>query len=301
MGGLQASQIGFAASSGPVERYFPIARRHRVGWLEFSCQNPVNFPQTFDRARIRRVRALVERSGIRCGLHSASFVNTAEIMPTVRKAAEAHLREYVDLTKALGCEYLVVHCGFHFSAYLDRVRAALYETMARCVEYGERRKVPLVIENMNRLPGDSEFQYLGVTVAEFRDLFRRIRSPNLGLALDVAHCELLPGGTPPFVRAFPERIHSAQLSDNRGTVDEHMTIGAGRIDFGRVLGALGRIDFTGPLIIELFDVPKKLRSLGRLRRLLAEDGRRPAVRPGRRRRGRASASPGRRPARSRRA
>ena len=203
---MQASQIGYAASSGPVERYFPLARRQSVSWLEFSCQNPVNFPQTFDRARIRRVRSLIERSGVRCGLHSASFVNTAEIMPTVRKAALAHLREYVDLTGALGCEYLVVHCGFHFSAYLDTVRAALYETMARAVEYGERRRVPLVIENMNPLPGDSEFQYLGVQVEEFQALFDRIRSPYLGLALDVAHSELVSGGTVSFVRAL-RRAH----------------------------------------------------------------------------------------------
>ena len=249
----------------------------------------MNFPQTFDRARIRRVRTLIERSGIRCGLHSASFVNTAEIMPTVRKAAAAHLREYVDLTAALGCEYLVVHCGFHFSAYLDTVHAALYETMARSVEYGERRRVPLVIENMNQLPGDSEFQYLGVRVDEFQRLFDRIRSPYLGLALDVAHCELLPGGTPPFVRAFPDRIHSAQLSDNRGRVDEHMTIGEGTIDFRRVLGALERIRFAGPLIIELFDVPKKLASHRRLLALLSEDGRRRA-------RGRTAARPSRRAA-----
>jgi sugar phosphate isomerase/epimerase len=269
---VQPSQIGYAASSGPVERYFPLARRHSVAWLEFSCQNPVNFPQTFDRGRIRRVRALVERSGIRCGLHSASFVNTAEIMPTVRKAALTHLREYVDLTHALGCEYLVVHCGFHFSAYLETVRAALYETMARAVEYGERRRIPLVIENMNPLPGDSEFQYLGVRIEEFHRLFARIRSPYLGLALDVAHCELLPGGTASFVRAFPARIHSAQVSDNRGRVDEHLTIGEGTIDFRRVLGALRRIRFAGPLIIELFNVPKKLVSHRRLLALLAEDG-----------------------------
>jgi sugar phosphate isomerase/epimerase len=283
MAELSSGQLGFAASSGPVERYFPLARRHGLSWLEFSCQNPVNFPQTFDRARIRRVRALVERSGIRCGVHSASFVNTAEIMPTVRKAAEQHLREYVDLTAALGCEYLVVHCGFHFSVYLDRVRAALYETMARCVDHAGRRGIPVVIENMNRLPGDSEFQYLGVTVEEYRDLFRRIRSPYLGLGLDVAHCELLPGGTLPFVRAFGDRIHSVQLSDNRGRVDEHMAIGEGTIDFRRVLGALRRMDFTGPLIIELFDVPKKLLSLRRLRALLAGGGRRSPVRRGRRR------------------
>jgi sugar phosphate isomerase/epimerase len=152
------------------------------------------------------------------------------------------------------------------------VRKALYETMARSVEYGEKRRVPLVIENMNQLPGDSEFQYLGVRIDEFQRLFDRIRSPYLGLALDVAHCELLPGGTPPFVRAFPDRIHSAQLSDNRGRVDEHMTIGDGTIDFRRVLGALRRIQFTGPLIIELFDVPKKLRSHRRLLALLAAGG-----------------------------
>jgi sugar phosphate isomerase/epimerase len=268
MAGLRATQIGFAASSGPVERYFPLARRHRVAWLEFACQNPVNFPQTFDGARVRRVRRLIEQSGIRCGLHSASFVNTAEIMPTVRKAAEAHLREYVDLSAALGCEYLVVHCGFHFSVYLDRVRAALYETMARSVEYGERRRVPLVIENMNRLPGDSEFQYLGVTIEELQDLFRRIRSPYLGLALDVAHGELLPGGTLPFLRAFRDRLHSVQLSDNRGRIDEHLALGDGTIRFSRVLAALARMGFAGPLIIELFEVPKKLRSRTRLLQLL---------------------------------
>jgi sugar phosphate isomerase/epimerase len=75
-----------------------------------------------------------------------------------------------------------------------------------------------------------------------------------------------------FVRALGERIHSVQLSDNRGRVDEHLAIGKGTIDFVRVLGALERIRFTGPLIIELFDVPKKVVSHRRLLRLLAPAG-----------------------------
>jgi sugar phosphate isomerase/epimerase len=265
---LQPTQIGFAASSGPVERYFPLAQQHHVSWLEFGCQNPMNFPHTFHNERMRRVRRLMERSGVRCGLHSASFVNSAEIMPAVRKAAEEHLKEYIDLAAALGCEYLVIHCGFHFSVYLERVRAALRETFARAVEYGERRRVPLVIENMNRLPPESEFQYLGVTVEEFTDLFRRIRSPYLGLALDVAHCHLLPGGVARFIRSFPDRIQAVQLSDNYGTVDQHLTIGDGTVDFCHVLHLLRGIHFSGPLIIELTDVRKKLRSHSRLLRLL---------------------------------
>jgi sugar phosphate isomerase/epimerase len=281
---LSAAQIGFAAASGPVERYFPLARAHGIGWLEFAAQNPVNFPHTFDRARVRRVRALAERAGIRTGPHSASFVNTAELMPAVRAASLAHLREYVDLARALRCEYLVIHCGFHFSVYLDRVRAALYETFARATDHAERRGVPLVIENMNRLPGDSEFQYLGVTVDELQALFRRIRSPYLGLALDVAHSEMLPRGTAPFLRAFPDRIRVVQLSDNRGrgALDEHLALGEGRIDFAPVLRRLARLPFAGPLIIELFDVEKKLRSLPRLRALLERIGKTPRRRPRRR-------------------
>jgi sugar phosphate isomerase/epimerase len=193
-------------------------------------------------------------------------------MPTVRKAAEQHLKEYINLAAALGCEYLVIHCGFHFSVYLDRVWASLCETFTRAVEYAERQRVPLVIENMNRLPGDSEFQYLGVTVEEFTDLFRRIRSPYLGLALDVAHCHLLPGGVARFVRSFPDRIREVQLSDNYGTVDQHLTIGDGTVDFARVLHLLGSIQFSGPLIIELADIRKKLRSRSRLLRLLKAEG-----------------------------
>jgi sugar phosphate isomerase/epimerase len=275
---VSADQIGFAASSGPVERYFPLARRHGLRWLEFACQHPANFPHTFDRARITRVRRLMERHALRCGLHSASFVNSAEITPTVRRAVVQHLKEYVDLTVALGCEYLVIHNGYHFSVYLDRVRRALYETLAAATAYGERRKVRLVIENMNDMGPTSEFQYLGVHVDEFAELFRKVRSPYLGLALDAAHCNLLPGGTGRFVRAFADRIHEVQLSDNRGGIDEHLAVGDGTLDFGALFRQLGAVGYTGPLIVELKDVAQKVRSLERLQAVLAGPagaGRRP--------------------------
>lgn len=266
---ISPRQIGFAASSGPVERYFPLAKREGLSWLEFACQHPANFPATFDRVRIARVRRLMDRSGIRCGLHSASFVNSAEIMPIVRKAVVADLKAYVDLTKALACEYLVIHMGFHFSVYLDRVTRALYDTLAEVTEYGERKGIPLVIENMNHMGRASEFQYLGVTTDEFANLFRKIRSPYLGLALDAAHCNLLPGGTRRFVKLFGSRIREVQLSDNRGTIDEHLAVGDGTLDFGALFRQLGAIEYKGPLIIELRDVRQKQRSRARLLDVLA--------------------------------
>ena len=71
-----------------------------------------------------------------------------------------------------------------------------------------------------------------------------------------------------------------QLSDNRGIVDEHLTIGDGTVDFAGVLRLLRGIHFSGPLIIELFDIRKKLRSKTRLLRLLDTKDSRPASRRG---------------------
>jgi sugar phosphate isomerase/epimerase len=71
-----------------------------------------------------------------------------------------------------------------------------------------------------------------------------------------------------FVRAFPDRIREVQLSDNHGTVDQHLTIGEGNVDFARVLQLLRGVRFSGPLIIELTDIRKKLRSQSRLLALL---------------------------------
>jgi sugar phosphate isomerase/epimerase len=86
---------------------------------------------------------------------------------------------------------------------------------------------------------------------------------------------MLPGGTGPFIRALADRIRVVQLSDNRGrgSVDYHLALGEGRIDFAAVLRRIGRTAFDGPLIIELFDVEKKLRSLPRLRALLERPAR----------------------------
>ena len=71
-----------------------------------------------------------------------------------------------------------------------------------------------------------------------------------------------------FVRSFPDRIREVQLSDNYGTVDQHLTIGEGTVDFAQVLHLLRGIRFSWPLIIELTDIQKKLRSQSRLLGLL---------------------------------
>ena len=70
--------------------------------------------------------------------HSASFVNAAEIEPTVRKAVQQHLIDYVELAHRLEAEYVVLHFGYHFSLFMDHVFDCLIKTYDPVVELAEK-------------------------------------------------------------------------------------------------------------------------------------------------------------------
>ena len=75
------------------------------------------FPHTFTEERIKGVNELGELYSIKYGLNTASYVNTAEIMPEVRGTSEEHLLEYIRLSSEIAAEYCVIHCGYHFCMF----------------------------------------------------------------------------------------------------------------------------------------------------------------------------------------
>jgi sugar phosphate isomerase/epimerase len=261
-------EIGFTASPKPVEEYFKFASENDFERLDLGCSTPLNFPHTFTKERIKGVRALRELYGIKYGLHTASYVNTAEIMPKVREASEEHLLEYVRLSSEIAAEYCVIHCGYHFSMFRDFVMENLFKTFRAAVDLAEELDIPLVIENMNAVHPDSEIVYLGVTKEEIERVFKAVPSPYLGLALDVAHANLLPGGNEAWIESFPDKIYHTHLSDNDGVLDRHLPVGDGTIDFGRIFRLLEDIGFEGTATLEVGSEDNCIKSLIQLREIL---------------------------------
>jgi sugar phosphate isomerase/epimerase len=147
----------------------------------------------------------------------------------------------------------------------------LYKTFKSAVRLAEEINLPLVIENMNRLHPDSEIVYLGVTIDELKQVFEAVPSNKLGLALDVAHANLLPGGTQSWIEEFPDKIFHIHLSDNDGVLDRHLPIGDGGINFGEVFSQLNQIGFKGTATLEVGTEANNVKSLKRLINILGED------------------------------
>lgn len=261
-------RIARKAGPRPVEEYFEECKQLGFDYLELGCEAPDNFPHKFDDARIAGIRDLGQKYQIDYCLHSGSYVNSAEIMPTVRLAAQQHLIEYVELASKLEAQHLVIHMGFHFSQYMEATYEALLKTFTPVVALADKLKMPLVIENMNKLSDDSEINYLGTSIEELKVVFDYFDSPYLGLAMDIGHAHLLPGGIEPFIDAYGPRIGGLHLHDNDGILDRHWALGKGTIDWKRVFARMKEIGYEGSGTIELrkyedvVESKKHLQSIG---------------------------------------
>jgi len=258
------SRLGTSTGSGRLEDAFPFAVSRDIHWLELACQEPENQPHTFDRGRIATVRSLLDDSGIKGVVHSASSVNAAEIVPGVRAAAEEYLDSFVQLTHDLGCETLIVHAGFYFSLDIEERLDALRTTLENAVRRAEKLGITLTLENMNVLPESAEIRYLGCTADEVLAILEAIDSPNLTSCVDVGHAHLLPGGAAPFIEKLAGRIGHVQLTDNDGVIDDHLALGEGTLDLPSIFTALDSAGYNGPIAIELSDRAALARSLDHL-------------------------------------
>ena len=266
MKGAVRVKISLPAGPKPAENYLDIARNHGFHWIDISGSSPENFPEAFDPVRMKNLRARLEEVGLGCGIHTASYVNTAEIFATLRKGVVDHFKEFIDLGRGIGARYLIIHCGVYFRQFRTRVGECLVQTLKEATGYAEKWGIPLLMENMNRIPQtpagkpwnlsfeQPEISYLGVTVEELSDIYSKVNSPLLGFSLNVAHAHILESGFLPFLKAFGDKLGNVQISDNNGITDEHLPVGEGTVDFPALIGALKKMNFRGTLSLS---VPKE--------------------------------------------
>ena len=254
-----------ALPAGPMaaENYLEMARDHGFDWVDISGSSPGNFPENFDPARVKALRSRLEEYGLGCGIHTASYVNTAEIFEPIRKGVVQHFKDFIDLAHGLGARYLIIHCGVYFRQFKPRVEECLFRTLQEATAYAEKKGISLLMENMNRIPQalagkpwdlsfeQPEISYLGVTAEDLDRVFQKVNSPLLGFSLNVAHANLLEGGVPPFLEALGHNLGNVQISDNNGITDDHLPIGEGTVDFAGLIRQLKKMNYRGTLSLSV--------------------------------------------------
>jgi sugar phosphate isomerase/epimerase len=221
------------------------ALAHEVPYIDL-CLDQTPELLSGGKRRALRARKKLEKAGIRLGLHTLSAVNIAETSPFVSGAADEYLAAYIDAAKALGAGWIVVHGGYHFGSDKRARMDAAVKRIARAAKIAERKKVRLLLENLNPEPGHAEVHYLCNDLEECRYYFERLESAALGWSFTVNHAHIRPNRIPAFMAGLDmRRCGEVRLADCRGTHEEHLRPGEGTIDFPAIFAAIEASGYRG--------------------------------------------------------
>jgi sugar phosphate isomerase/epimerase len=180
----------------------------------------------------------------------------------IREWILKRIRASIRFGSELEARCVVVHPGW--TTATDRfMRGRAWDLNLRSLHwllrYAEEYGVSLLIENVPQ-----SLPYLMVTADDFQMFFDEMEL-KMDMTLDVAHANL-QGEAFEFMARFGDRIRHVHVSDNHGSGDEHLPVGDGSIDWGRVVSAAKGTGFTGWMVVESYSDVES--SLSRLRALV---------------------------------
>ena len=229
-------RIGVDAGTTRLEDAVQWAIDNEFFFLDFNADAGPNHMDSWSVERAREIRNMCESNGISIGLHTLSAVNVAEFSPYVSRGVESYMRASVDLANQLGCSWVVVHAGYHFSGDVTERKKASLDRLIRICKYGADTGQRILLENLNYEPEKAEVHYLAHTVEEIQLYFNAIPLEQLGWACTANHSHLVPEGVDGFIDAFGiERIGEVRLADNNGDYEVHLIPGEGTLDFSHLV------------------------------------------------------------------
>ena len=182
--------------------------------------------------------------------HLPTFLSTADLTDRLRQASIDEVLASFEVAADMRPLKVVLHPSYMMGlgAFVpESTKAHALESLEIIVKKAQGLDLCLCLENMFL-----RTQWL-INPKEFVDILAKF--PTVNLLLDIGHAHIEDAGGKKclrFIEMFPDRIGHLHVSDNFGKEDQHQPIGAGIIDFSKVVKALKGIDYDDTITLEVF-------------------------------------------------
>jgi sugar phosphate isomerase/epimerase len=170
-----------------------------------------------------------------------------------RRAAVERLKDHIEFAAKLGSAVIIGGIRGKIGLSGDRFIKGMQQgnlALKTCFEYAEEAGVALLLEPVNRYETD-----VVNTIDEGLDLIEELGSPNLRLLPDTFHMNIEERSLEESIIRAGSRIGYVHFADSN-----RMAPGWGHLDFTRILSALEKIGYEGPIGIEVLPKPDDLRA-----------------------------------------
>jgi sugar phosphate isomerase/epimerase len=242
-------------------------------YLELTMDPPQAHYSTL-RQQINSILSALASQSMNIICHLPTFVSTADLTDSIREASLSEMFNSLEVAAALGAQKVVLHPGHigGLGIYVKETALAhANSSLAAIIDRAQTLGLCLCLENM--FPKCRAF----VEPADFVEILQQF--PDLKLTLDTGHANIgNPGGRRilEFIEKFGQRIGHLHVSDNFGEHDDHIALGAGNIDFLKIVKTLKQYGYNDTATLEIFSEDRRAlkKSRDRFDRLFKSEDRR---------------------------
>jgi len=220
------------------------ASENGFDFLDFTLEPPLSY---YDRLNTGELSAALKKAKLDVVGHTAYYLPIGSPLKSVRSAAAEEIVKCLDFFDKIGAHKVNVHPDFnqpHFFTKDERLDFNI-ESLQEITGRGKKAGIDIMLENLNSDTGD-----LNVIFSEI---------PDLKFHCDVGHANLMPGecDIKMMIEKFSTRLKHVHVSDNKGGYsDLHSPLGAGLIDWHKVVTILKDIGYDNTITLEVFSPDK---------------------------------------------
>lgn len=221
------------------------AADHGFEFLDLTIEGPAADLDQLDVSALKRVLRAANMGVVG---HTAWFLPFASPVERVRRAAVEEVAAALPVFAELGAEFVNVHIVHGVRAFgREAMLHANARSFAELAECAEPHGLRIMVEH----PPEAS-----IGVNELHAVLDA--DERLGFHLDVGHAFVGGDKLDGLLKAFGKRLAHVHFSDNRGRTDDHMPLGAGRIDWQRAVRLLKQAGYDGTITLEVFATDRDL-------------------------------------------
>jgi sugar phosphate isomerase/epimerase len=209
-------------------------------YVEITIEHPHARPEWIEKHRKEILDAL-QSYNLGTLAHLPWYFSIAHPYERIQKAINAEFAQAFRAAQLLGAQKITLHSEFlppSIQSRNLRLQASI-ATLKGLHKLAQNLGLDLLIENM-----DSR----SFSIEDFRTLFSEV---DIGMTLDVGHASTARGeGLENWLKQFSQRIRHVHLHDNLGVNDDHLPLGAGKLDVKGCIEALKK-KYDGTITLEV--------------------------------------------------
>jgi len=173
--------------------------------------------------------------------HMPWYFSVAHPYSSIQEAISKEFCRAFDTAVLFGAKKATLHSEFMPSGIQERQvhTAKTIESIKKLHKEAETRGLELLVENFNA----SSF-----SIRDFKQLFSEV---DMGMTFDVGHAFTSDGeGMENYLAQFKKRVKHVHLHDNDRRADQHLPLGAGKVDVARAVKEL-KAFYDGTITLEV--------------------------------------------------